>query len=119
MQHEASVSGNSGRQQPKTLCAVAAPVPDERELLVYRNQVDEANLLGSVFVSAGGQTVAGLGVVIREELDGVPDSFAFARYNGKLTVPVSAKQETFNVGRIFRGADDAVVLKQQPPQSKE
>ncbi|KAJ2890104.1 hypothetical protein GGI21_006300 [Coemansia aciculifera] len=84
---------------------------NERELLVYQEQIDEASLLGSVFVSDNEQTIAALGDVIREELDGVPDSFSLARYNGKLTVPVSAKQEAFNVGRIFRGADDAVVLK--------
>ncbi|KAJ2582387.1 hypothetical protein GGH95_001565 [Coemansia sp. RSA 1836] len=120
MQYEASVSGNSSRQRQQSQqkpqpSVAAAPASDERELLVYREQVDEANLLGSVFVSESGQTVAALRGVIREELDGVPDSFSFARYNGKLTVPVSAKQESFTVSRIFRGADDAVVLKQRLP----
>ncbi|KAJ2833573.1 hypothetical protein GGI24_000795 [Coemansia furcata] len=116
MQYEASVSGgNSGRQQqpqqPKPLPSTPAPVPDERELLVYRNQAEESCLLGSVFISDNGQTIAELGDIIRGELDGVPDTFLVARYNGKQVVPISTKQEMFNVGRIFRGADDAVVLK--------
>ncbi|KAJ2461478.1 hypothetical protein GGI03_005021 [Coemansia sp. RSA 2337] len=118
MQYEASVSGgNNSRQQQqhqlqqKSQSSAPAPVSDERELLVYCNQVDESSLLGSVFISDTRQTVAELGDVIREELDGVPGTFTVARYNGKQTVPVSTKQETFNVGRIFRGSDDAVVLK--------
>ncbi|KAJ2755525.1 hypothetical protein GGI19_001580 [Coemansia pectinata] len=118
MQYEASVSGgNNSRQQQqhqmpqKSQTSAPAPVSDERELLVYRNQVDESSLLGSVFISDNRQTVAELGDIIREELDGVPETFTVARYNGKQTVPVSTKQETFNVGRIFRGTDDAVVLK--------
>ncbi|KAJ2332524.1 hypothetical protein GGH92_008897, partial [Coemansia sp. RSA 2673] len=81
-----------------------------RELLVYREKVDETSLLGSVFASNDGQTVAELGSVIRDELDGVPGSFVIARYNGKQTVPLSAKQESFTVGRVFRGAEDAVVV---------
>ncbi|KAJ2489545.1 hypothetical protein IWW37_003891 [Coemansia sp. RSA 2050] len=116
MQYEASVSGgNNSRQQQqlqqKPQSLAIAPVSDERELLVYRNQVDESGLLGSVFISDNGQTVADLSKIIREELDGVPSTFTMARYNGKQTVPVSTKQESFNVGRIFRGADDAVVLR--------
>ncbi|KAJ2791307.1 hypothetical protein GGI18_001229 [Coemansia linderi] len=117
MQYEASVSsgGNSGRQQlqqkPQPSAMTPVSVSDERELLVYRNRVDESSLLGSVFISGNGQTVAELSNIIREELDGVPTTFTVARYNGKQTVPVSTKQESFNVGRIFRGADDAVVLK--------
>ncbi|KAJ2882196.1 hypothetical protein H4R27_003599 [Coemansia aciculifera] len=118
MQYEASVSGgNNSRQQQqhqmpqKSQSSAPAPVSDERELLVYRNQVDESSLLGSVFIGDNRQTVAELGDIIRGELDGVPETFTVARYNGKQTVPVSTKQETFNVGRIFRGTDDAVVLK--------
>lgn len=85
---------------------------NERELLVYDGQYRQDKLLGSVFVSDNIHTVADLKAQINEELDGTPTSFVLLRYNGKQTVPVSTKQESFQVGKVYRGDDDAVVLKQ-------
>ncbi|KAJ2722433.1 hypothetical protein GGI07_003331 [Coemansia sp. Benny D115] len=124
MQYEASVStkSTSAAHQPvpekavETHAAVASSSHnlssnEEREILVYREQVADDTLLGSIFVNAQSQTVTELAGQIREELDCLPDDFAIARFNGKQTVPVGAKQEEFSVGKVFRGADDAVVLK--------
>ncbi|KAJ2083841.1 hypothetical protein H4R24_000493 [Coemansia sp. RSA 988] len=122
LQHEASVSSGmpTGQQPTQTQQAVAQPdqqaiaaVPSsakEREILVYNGQCDEQNLLGSVFVNPQAQTIAGLGVQIIEELDGLSTSFSIARFNGKQVVPVSTKQETFSVDRVFRNDNDAVVV---------
>ncbi|KAJ2162072.1 hypothetical protein GGF46_000947 [Coemansia sp. RSA 552] len=114
LQHEASVR-SSGAVPPPTQEAVPPSTQDpisssERELLVYNGHYGDGQLLGSVFVDPHAQTVADLGTCIREELDAIPASFTFARHNGKQAVPVSAKQESFAVARVFRGADDAVIL---------
>ncbi|KAJ1728673.1 hypothetical protein LPJ61_003911 [Coemansia biformis] len=113
LQHEASVASGSGSHSQRAPQAqdAAAISSGERELLVYCGHYDEESLVGAVVVDAHSLTVADLGRRIREELDGVPDSFAFARYNGKQTVPISAKQEAFSIDRVFRGSDDAVVLR--------
>ncbi|KAJ2772545.1 hypothetical protein IWQ56_001332 [Coemansia nantahalensis] len=108
LQHEASVK--VGQREP-VAPAAGAGASAERELLVYSGQHSEECLVGSVVVDAQALTVAELGQRIREELDGVPTAFGFARYNGKQTVPVGVKQEAFSVARVFRGSDDAVVLR--------
>ncbi|KAJ2713196.1 hypothetical protein H4R19_002376 [Coemansia spiralis] len=109
LQHEAP-AGSSLRAPPPAPAA-SASTSGERELLVYSEQCSDECLMGAVLVDAQALTVAELGQRIREELDGVPASFAFARHNGKQTVPVGAKQEAFSVDRVFRGSDDAVVLR--------
>ncbi|KAJ2369744.1 hypothetical protein H4S01_000813 [Coemansia sp. RSA 2610] len=115
LQAQASVS--STRQRAPEPIPVSAPTTSsrstvpEREFLVYLEQVGDNDLLGSVFIDARLHTVTDLAARIRDELDGVPADFALARYNGKQTVPVSGKQESFSVDQVFRGDDDAVVLK--------
>ncbi|KAJ2785422.1 hypothetical protein H4R18_000505 [Coemansia javaensis] len=123
LQHEASVSSGGaparqtvGPQQQQQRGAPQSALPaGERELLVYAGRYSDECLLGSVFVDADALTVSDLGARIRGELDGVPARFAFARHNGKQTVPVGARQEAFAVARVFRGADDAVVLRATDP----
>ncbi|KAI9477581.1 hypothetical protein LPJ78_000034 [Coemansia sp. RSA 989] len=85
------------------------PATSERELLVYVSQLGDNNLRGSVFVGSNA-TISQLSGQIRSELDNVPEDFAISRYNGKQIVPISAKQEQFSVGQVFRGDEDAVVL---------
>ncbi|KAJ1965135.1 hypothetical protein GGI12_000980 [Dipsacomyces acuminosporus] len=132
LQNEASIGGSNMRQRLADAQAVkeqpvaagsAAPVrtasvpggagsgTGEREVLVYGEQVGEESLLGSVFVpNSDKQTVADLSAMIRDELDGIPDDFALARYNGKHTIPISSKQEQFGITKVFRGAEDAAVV---------
>ncbi|KAJ2496891.1 hypothetical protein GGH96_005498 [Coemansia sp. RSA 1972] len=115
LQYEASQSSARPRPSentaPPTQPTTGGQTVSERELLVYFGQFDDSNLLGSVFIDPQTQKITDLGSRIRDELDGVPADFALARYNGKQTVPVSAKQEAFSVGQVFRGDDDSVVIR--------
>ncbi|KAJ2605452.1 hypothetical protein H4R99_001106 [Coemansia sp. RSA 1722] len=104
-----------------SLVRVISPPADRsvgREFLVYRDTCDEAHLLGSVFVEdVTTQKVGELVSQIRQELDDVPMSFGISRHNGQQAVPVSKKQEEFSLERVFRGASDAVVIKQKDSSS--
>ncbi|KAJ2657132.1 hypothetical protein IWW48_004673 [Coemansia sp. RSA 1200] len=121
LQYEASVSKSKSYSQKDSITAIAsnpAPVanhanrPQEQEILIYDKKYDEANLLGSIFVDPCKQTIGELKLQLAEEIDGVPayGEFTLARYNGKQTIPIGAKQETFSVEKVFRGPDDAVVV---------
>ncbi|KAJ1719309.1 hypothetical protein LPJ53_005905, partial [Coemansia erecta] len=82
----------------------------ERELLVYAEELSDGCLLGSVLVDdTRSQTVSDLVMQIRQELDEVPAHFSILRHNGQLAVPINAKQEALGIGRVFRGANDAVI----------
>ncbi|KAJ2785315.1 hypothetical protein GGI15_001966 [Coemansia interrupta] len=84
----------------------------EREFLVYAEEFNEGCLLGSVFVDdIRSQTVGDLAKQIHQELDKVPTNFSILRHNGQLAVPISTKQELLGIGRVFRGANDAVIVK--------
>ncbi|KAJ2680158.1 hypothetical protein GGH99_005454 [Coemansia sp. RSA 1285] len=122
LQYEASMSKSSSSYNQKGSSNAAAsnpsPVaghadrPQEQEILVYDKKYDEANLLGSVFIDPCKQTIGELKLQLAEEIDGVPayGEFTLARYNGKQTIPIGAKQETFSVEKVFRGPDEAVVV---------
>ncbi|KAJ1901513.1 hypothetical protein LPJ66_000736 [Kickxella alabastrina] len=139
-QFEASMS-NSSNRLPVSTRTISAPGPrtalalepaslattpatgeadsEERELLVYGEQYNDENLIGSVFVDNPAQTVTELISQIREELDGVPEKISISRYNGKLTIPISAKQEEFSINKIFRNFDDVVVIKPRTTEAKK
>ncbi|KAI9499782.1 hypothetical protein GGI25_005100 [Coemansia spiralis] len=123
LQYEASMTksnanpkrgGERGDVSASTIpTAATSTKTQERELLVYNGRFDDRNLLGSVFVDPHAQTISGLKKQIAEEIDGLPgneEALVLARYNGKQTVPVGAKQETFRVDKIFRNADEAVIV---------
>ncbi|KAJ2851124.1 hypothetical protein IWW36_001375 [Coemansia brasiliensis] len=109
LQNEASTSNRVRQSVAASVQQNGDPTTNERELLVYVSQPSDSNLRGSVFVSAH-STVSQLSSQIRSELDNMPENFAVSRYNGKQTVPISAKQEQFSVGQVFRGNEDAVVV---------
>ncbi|KAI7826365.1 hypothetical protein BX661DRAFT_183863 [Kickxella alabastrina] len=108
-QFEASMSNSSNRLPNgtgtgtgpiATTSAIGEADGEERELLVYGEQYNDENLIGSVFVDNPAQTVTELISQIREELDGVPEKISISRYNGKLTIPISAKQEEFSINKF-------------------
>ncbi|KAJ1663563.1 hypothetical protein IW140_004850 [Coemansia sp. RSA 1813] len=128
LQYEASMSkantryrqGDSGSMATLTPVPAAASVNklQEQELLVYNNKYGEDNLLGSVFVDANKQTIAELKTQLVREIDGVSEDgeFTVARYNGKQTIPIGAKQESFFVERVFRSNDEAVIVMRKNQQ---
>ncbi|KAJ1835024.1 hypothetical protein LPJ73_007751 [Coemansia sp. RSA 2703] len=84
----------------------------EREFMVYAEEFGDGCLLGSVFVDdTRSQTVGDLVKQIRQELDSVPADFSIIRYNGQLAVPISTKQQALGIDRVFRGVNDAVIVK--------
>lgn len=48
--------------------------------------------------------------MIYQELDGLPENFGLARNNGKVTIPINAKQMEKPLLDIFRGEDDVLVI---------
>ncbi|KAJ1647522.1 hypothetical protein LPJ64_001118 [Coemansia asiatica] len=103
------------RSYQSPLIQATGPTADSclgREFFVYKDVCDESHLLGSVFVDdIRSQKISELISQIRQELDDVPMSFSILRYNGQQAVPVGKKQEEFSLERVFRGENDAVVVK--------
>ncbi|KAG0175239.1 Ankyrin repeat domain-containing protein 40 [Apophysomyces sp. BC1034] len=81
---------------------------DDKEILVYLSTRADEQLLGSVFLNNEPMEVTM--EHIREELDGLPSNFTLARHNGKISIPINAKQMNKRLLDLFRGEDDVLVI---------
>ncbi|KAI8881093.1 hypothetical protein K501DRAFT_223645, partial [Backusella circina FSU 941] len=81
---------------------------DEREVLIYMNSRADENLVGSVFLK--NESIESALVQIREEIDGLPESFNLARNNGKVSIPINPKQYSKRLLDLFRSEDDVLVV---------
>lgn len=81
---------------------------DEREVLIYVNARSDENLMGSVFLK--NESIESALIQIREEIDGLPDSFNLARNNGKVSIPINPKQYSKRLLDLFRSEDDVLVV---------
>lgn len=82
---------------------------DEKELLVYRSERNEAKLLGVIFVPPH-STISDTVAQISNEIDEVPSSFLIQRHTGARSIPINAKQMEAKTWQHFRGAEDAVIV---------
>lgn len=91
------------QQQQSNSSAVA-----EKEILVYLGSRSDDSIMGSVFLK--NESIDASVASIKQELDGLPENFGLARNNGKVTIPISAKQMEKPLLDIFRGEDDVLVI---------
>ena len=85
--------------------------PGKRELLVYNSNLDDAALLGSVWVETSDSIDATI-AQIQRELDDIPMDFTVSRHNGERAIPVNKKQRSLNTLEFFQSSD-ALIIKQR------
>lgn len=81
----------------------------EKEILVYRDSRNDANLLGAVFIDTQ-STIEDVIKQIEDELDDLPTNFTISRHNGQVAIPIGKKQYAKKTLVHFRGDQDAIIL---------
>ncbi|KAG2186019.1 hypothetical protein INT43_002457 [Umbelopsis isabellina] len=81
----------------------------EKEILVYRDNRTDANLLGAVFIDTQ-STIEDVIKQVEDELDDLPSSFTISRHNGQVAIPIGKKQYAKKTLVHFRGDQDAIIV---------